>query len=45
VIDSTVVLAHQEDAGADRKGEYARAQALGRSRGGPTTKLINVPEG
>lgn len=42
LIDSTIVKAHAHAAGARRKGGSAPAQALGRSRGGLTTKLHAV---
>ncbi|MFD7771302.1 IS5 family transposase [Streptomyces sp. NPDC059787] len=40
-VDSTIVRAHQHAAGARQKGprRASRHRALGRSRGGPTTKI------
>lgn len=42
LIDSTIVKAHAHAAGARKEGDGARVQALGRSRGGLTTKLHAV---
>jgi putative transposase len=42
MIDSTIVRAHQHSAGARKKKGGASAQAIGRSRGGPSTKVIAV---
>lgn len=43
MVDSTVVRAHACAAGAPRKpGEPATDQALGRSRGGFSTKIVSV---
>jgi putative transposase len=39
MIDSTVVRAHQHAAGARKVKRGADAQGLGRSRGGPSTKI------
>ena len=39
LIDSTIVRAHASAAGAPKKKEDKKAQALGRTRGGFTTKL------
>ncbi|MFC6373183.1 IS5 family transposase [Nonomuraea thailandensis] len=47
-IDSTVVRAHQHAAGARKRmpaAQAARAQALGRSRGGLTTKIHTIGDG
>jgi putative transposase len=42
MIDSTIVRAHQHSAGARKKNGGAAAQAIGRSRGGLSTKIIAV---
>jgi transposase len=42
LLDSTIIKAHPHAAGARRVGNEARDQALGRSRGGFTTKLHAV---
>jgi transposase len=42
MIDSTIVRAHQHSAGALKKKGGAAAQAIGRSRGGPSTKIVTV---
>ncbi|WP_373303848.1 IS5 family transposase [Streptomyces cavourensis] len=46
-VDSTIVRAHQHAAGARQKGprSASRDHALGRSRGGPTTKVHLAADG
>jgi transposase len=42
MIDSTIVRAHQHAAGAVKKKGGTAGNAIGRSRGGPSTKIIAV---
>jgi transposase len=42
MIDSTIVRAHRHAAGAPRKKGGTAGDAIGRSRGGPSTKIIAV---
>src|SRR3954454_24768761 len=42
MIDSTIVRAHQHSAGAAKTRGGAAAHAIGRSRGGPSTKVVAV---
>lgn len=42
MIDSTIVRVHQHSAGAKKRGGDSETQALGRSKGGLTTKIHAV---